>query len=107
VLRQQTDREGIPQEPPRLEVIIEFPPGSFLKRISTEQMYVVPPFPCSFNYGSIEKLVGLEGDLLDVVAPGARLGRGTRETVQGLGATGMTDRGRYNGKLICSHHQVG
>ena len=105
--RQQTDSEGMSQEPPELEVIIEIPFGSFLKRGSTGQVDFVSPFPCPFNYGSVEKLVGLEGDLLDAVVLGPRLRRGTRVTVQAFGAVGMTDRGMYDDKLICSHHPVG
>ncbi|MCK5481239.1 MAG: inorganic diphosphatase [Gammaproteobacteria bacterium] len=95
------------QEPPELEVIIEIPFGSFLKRGSTGQVDFVSPFPCPFNYGSVEKFVGLEGDLLDAVVLGPRLRRGTRVTVQAFGAVGMTDRGMYDDKLICSHHPVG
>ena len=95
------------QEPTELEVIIEIPFGSFLKRGSTGQVEFVSPFPCPFNYGSVEKLVGLEGDLLDAVVLGPRLRRGTRVIVQAFGAVGMTDRGMYDDKLICSHHPVG
>ena len=47
---------------PELEVVIEIPSGSFLKRGSTGQLDFVSPFPCPFNYGSVETLVGLEGE---------------------------------------------
>jgi len=51
--------------------------------------------------------VGLEGDLLDAVVLGPRLSRGSRVTVQAFGAVGLTDRGMYDDKLICSHYPVG
>ena len=51
--------------------------------------------------------MGLEGDLLDAVVLGPRLPRGTRVTVQAFGSVGLTDRGMYDDKLICSHHHVG
>ena len=105
--RQQTDCEGTSPESPELEVVIEVPFGSFLKRGSTGQLDFVSPFPCPFNYGSVEALVGLEGDLLDAVVLGPRLSRGSRVTVRAFGAVGLTDRGRYDDKLICSHHPVG
>jgi inorganic pyrophosphatase len=89
-------------DPMRLEVVIEIPRGSFLKRGSTGQLDFVSPFPCPFNYGSVEKLVGLEGDLLDAVVLGPRLKRGTLVTVKAFGAVGLTDRGMYDDKLICS-----
>jgi inorganic pyrophosphatase len=88
--------------PPELEVVIEIPRGSFLKRGSTGHVDFVSPFPCPFNYGSVEDLVGLEGDLLDAVVLGPRLPRGTRVRVKAFAAVGLTDRGMYDDKLICS-----
>jgi len=85
-----------------LEVVIEIPRGSFLKRGTTGKLDFVSPFPCPFNYGSVEKYIGLEGDLLDAVVLGPRLPRGTRVTVQAIGAVGLTDRGMYDDKLICT-----
>ena len=92
---------------PEVEVIIEIPRGSFLKRGSTGSVDFVSPLPCPFNYGSVESLVGLEGDLLDAVVLGPRLPRGTRVTVKALGAVGLTDRGMYDDKLICGSHSIG
>lgn len=91
---------------PILEVVIEIPRGSFLKRGSTDQLDFVSPLPCPFNYGSVEDYIGLEGDLLDAVVLGPRLKRGERVTVQVFGAVGLTDRGMYDDKLICGHRPV-
>jgi len=93
--------------PPELEVVIEIPRGSFLKRGSTGRLDFVSPIPCPFNYGSVESLVGLEGDLLDAVVLGPRLPRGTRVRVKAFAAIGLTDRGMYDDKLICSDHPLG
>lgn len=95
------------QQPPEVEVVIEVPRGGFLKRGSTGSLDFVSPIPCPFNYGSVETLVGLEGDLLDAVVLGRRLPRGTRVTVSALGAVGLTDRGMYDDKLICSQQPIG
>jgi inorganic pyrophosphatase len=110
--QQQTESEGAEATEnnaslPELEVTIEIPSGSFLKRGSTGQVDFVSPFPCPFNYGSVEKFIGLEGDLLDAVVLGPRLPRGSRVTIRAFGAVGLTDRGMYDDKLICSHHPVG
>lgn len=88
--------------PPRLEVVIEIPRGSFLKRGSTGELDFVSPLPCPFNYGSVEDYIGLEGDLLDAVVLGPRLPRGKRVTVYAIGAIGLTDRGMYDDKIICT-----
>ena len=93
-------------EPPELDVVIEIPKGSFLKRGSAGQIDFVSPLPCPFNYGSVPRFLGLEGDLLDAVVLGPRLPRGTRLTVKARGAVTLTDRGMTDDKLICSHHPV-
>lgn len=86
---------------PQLEVVIEIPRGSFLKRGSTGKLDFISPFPCPFNYGSIDQYIGLEGDLLDAVVLGPRLQRGKRVSVHAVGAVGLTDRGMYDDKIIC------
>lgn len=94
-------------ELPLLEVTIEVPRGSFLKRGIAGQIDFVSPLPCPFNYGAVEAYIGLEGDLLDAVVLGPRLRHGTRITVQAFGAVGLTDRGLYDDKLICSPAPLG
>jgi inorganic pyrophosphatase len=89
-------------EAPEVEVVIEVPRGSFLKRGSTGRVDFVSPLPCPFNYGSVPSHVGLEGDLLDAVVLGPRLPLGTRVRVKAWGAVTLTDRGMSDDKLICS-----
>ncbi len=91
-------------EPPEVEVVIEVPRGSFLKRGSTGSIDFVSPLPCPFNYGAVPTLLGLEGDLLDALVLGPRLPLGTRITVKAWGAVTLTDRGLSDDKLICSDH---
>ncbi|MCP3868592.1 MAG: inorganic diphosphatase [Gammaproteobacteria bacterium] len=91
---------------PQLEVIIEIPRGSFVKRGSSGYVDFVSPFPCPFNYGSVEGYLGLEGDMLDAVVLGPRLQRGTRVRMRAFGAVGLTDRGLYDDKLICSAYPI-
>jgi inorganic pyrophosphatase len=92
---------------PKLEVIIEIPRGCFLKRGSTGRLDFLSPFPCPFNYGSVEAYMGLDGDLLDAVVLGARLKRGVRVRVYALGAVGLVDRDVYDDKIICSNNPIG
>ncbi len=87
---------------PEVEVRIEIPRGSFLKRGSTGHIDFISPLPCPFNYGSVPTHVGLEGDLLDAVVLGPRLPLGTLLRVQAWGAVTLTDRGMSDDKLICS-----
>ena len=93
-------------EPPQVEVLIEIPRGSLLKRGSTGHIDFISPLPCPFNYGSVPQYLGLEGDLLDAVVLGPRLPRGTRVQVRAWGAVTLTDRGMTDDKLICSDHPL-
>lgn len=91
---------------PRVEVIIEIPRWSFLKRGSTGHVDFVSPLPCPFNYGSVPRYIGLDGDLLDAVVLGPRLARGTRIEIAAIGAIGLSERGLYDDKLICSDRPI-
>lgn len=94
---------AIEDQGPEVEVVIEIPRLSFLKRGSNGRLDFISPFPCPFNYGSVPNYVGLEGDLLDAVVLGPRLKRNARVTVRALGAIGLRDRGLYDDKLICGY----
>ena len=91
-------------EPPMVEVVIEIPRGSFLKRGSNGHIDFVSPLPCPFNYGSVPKLLGLDDDLLDALVLGPRLDVGTRLRVQAWGAVTLIDRGMRDDKLVCSEY---
>jgi inorganic pyrophosphatase len=90
------------REAPDVEVVIEVPRGSFLKRGSTGHVDFISPLPCPYNYGSVPTLVGGEGDLLDAVVLGPRLPVGARVRVPARGAIAQVDRGMMDHKLICS-----
>ena len=85
-----------------VEVVIEVPRGSFLKRGSTGRVDFISPLPCPFNYGSVPIYLGLEGDLLDALVLGPSLALGTRLRVKAWGAITLTDRGMQDDKLVCS-----
>ncbi len=107
VEQSQLPARNASQGPPEVQVLIEIPRGSFLKRGSTGHLDFISPLPCPFNYGSVPQFVGLEGDLLDAVVLGPRLPRGSRLTVKAWGAVVLTDRGMTDDKLICSHQPLG
>ena len=89
-----------------VEVVIEVPRGSFLKRGSTGHVDFVSPLPCPYNYGSVHTHIGLEGDLLDAVVLGPRLPFGSTVKLTAWGAVTLTDRGIADDKLICSARPV-
>jgi len=87
---------------PLVEVTIEIPRGSFLKRGSNGRLDFISPLPCPFNYGSVHDYLDGEGDLLDAVVLGPRLAPGTRIKVTAHGAVGLSERYLYDDKLICA-----
>ena len=87
---------------PEVDIIIEVPRGSFLKRDPQGRIHFISPLPCPYNYGAVPTYLGLEGDLLDVVVLGSRLRFGTRKRLRVWGAITLTDRGESDDKLICS-----
>jgi inorganic pyrophosphatase len=91
---------------PELDVVIEIPRGSFLKRGSTGEVDFISPLPCPYNYGSVPQFVGLDGDLLDAVVLGPRLATGRQVRVKAWGAITLRDRGMIDDKLICSHQTL-
>ena len=91
---------------PEVDVIIEIPRFSFLKRGSTGRIDFVSPLPCPFNYGSVPTHLGMEGDLLDALVLGRRLPLGTRTRLPVWGAVMLTDRGMRDDKLVCSDRPV-
>lgn len=96
---------GADEAAPELEVLIEVPRGSFLKRGSSGRIDFVSPLPCPFNYGAVPGLLGLEGDLLDALVLGPRLRYGERTRVRAWAAVTLTDRGMSDDKLICCEHR--
>ena len=90
----------------QLDVVIEIPRWSFLKRGAAGQLDFVSPFPCPFNYGSVRQFIGGDDDYLDAIVLGPRLARGARVKVNVHGAIGLTDRDMYDDKLVCSRHAL-
>jgi len=91
-----------PNTPPNVEVVIEISRGSFLKRGSTGQIDFLSPVPCPYNYGSVRRYIGGDGDFLDAIVLGPRLSAGSRVQVNAYGAVGLSEGVVYDDKLICS-----
>ena len=84
------------------EIVIEVPRWGFIKRGSAPHIDFISPLPCLYNYGAIPSYIGLDGDLLDAIVLGRRFPRGSRISRQVYGVIGITDRGMYDDKFICS-----
>tara|TARA_R110002049_G_scaffold83933_12_gene213626 strand:+ start:2868 stop:3335 length:468 start_codon:yes stop_codon:yes gene_type:complete len=94
------------KDAPTVEVVIEIPRGSFLKRDGNGGVDFVSPLPCPYNYGSVRAYIGGEGDYLDAVVLGPRLSAGSIVRVNAYGAVGLSERALYDDKLICATHPI-
>lgn len=68
----------LPEIGDEVEVAIEVPRLSFVKRRPDGTVHFVSPLPTLFNYGSVPGTVAADGDPLDALVLGRRLRRGSR-----------------------------
>jgi inorganic pyrophosphatase len=85
-----------------LEVLIETPRWSPVKRRADGSVDFITPVPCPYNYGCVPELGSGDGDPLDVVVFGPRLRRGERVRMAVVGVVGFIDAGCEDPKVICS-----
>jgi inorganic pyrophosphatase len=90
-------------EPPRgvVDVLIESPRFSHIKRRNDGRIDFVSPLPCPFNYGCVPNSVSGDGDPIDVVLLGATLPRGARMRVRVLAVVDFADAGEPDPKWVC------
>ncbi|MDB4976206.1 MAG: hypothetical protein JWN48_4547 [Myxococcaceae bacterium] len=86
----------------RLEVVIDVPRGSFIKRTDDGRVDYVSPLPCPFNYGSVPNTLSGDGDRLDALVLGPRLARGARVSLPVVGLVHFIDAGDSDPKYICA-----
>jgi inorganic pyrophosphatase len=88
--------------PKELEVVIEVPRGSFIKRNDRGEVDFVSPVPCPFNYGSVPDTVSGDGDRVDALVLGPALALGTRLRRPVVGCVRFVDAGLEDPKFVCS-----
>lgn len=91
----------MPTFPNELEVLVEQPRASFIKRRENGRIDFVSPLPCPFNYGSVPGTLADDGDREDALVLGARLPKGTQRVLPVLGRAHFIDAGVYDGKWVC------
>jgi len=84
-------------------VLIEVAAWSFTKRKADGSLDYVSPVPTPFNYGSVQGVMGLDGDPLDALVLGPRLPRGTQTQATIQSVARIVDAGLIDDKLICKH----
>lgn len=95
-------------DPPRdvIEVLIESPRFTHIKRKTNGRIDFISPLPCPFNYGCVPQSISGDGDPIDVVLLGPRLPRGTRAQSKVVAVVDFIDAGDADPKWICSNAAV-
>lgn len=94
---------GLGQLPDEVEIRIEVPRGSFVKRRPDGTVDFVSPFPSPYNYGSIEGTAAADGDPLDALVLGrTRLPYGSRLRARVCAVMGFVDADAPDPKVVCS-----
>ncbi len=85
-----------------VEVRIETPKFGFVKRKPDGSVDFISPFPCPFNYGSVEGTLSADGDPLDAILLGPRIPAGSIRKAEHRGTVHFIDAGQEDPKLILS-----
>jgi inorganic pyrophosphatase len=85
-----------------VEVVIEVPRFSFVKRDHHGRVQLLSPVPCPFNYGSLPGTRAADGDPIDALVLGSRRPRGTSVRLPARGVVRFMDAGAADPKWICS-----
>jgi inorganic pyrophosphatase len=85
-----------------VEVVIEVPRFSFVKRDHRGRLQLLSPVPCPFNYGSLPGTRAGDGDPIDALVLGPRRPRGASVRVPARGVVRFVDAGALDPKWICS-----
>jgi inorganic pyrophosphatase len=90
-----------------VEILIEVPKWSFVKRDGQGGVDFVSPLPCPFNYGFLPGAQAGDGASRDALVLGRRLGRGSRVRRAIVGRVRFVDAGLEDDKLVCSERPLG
>jgi inorganic pyrophosphatase len=96
--RRVVSRTDFPSE---LEVLVDHPRGSFIKRREDGSIDYVSPFPSPFNYGSVPDTRAADGDREDAIVLGPRLPPGARVRMPVVARVVFIDAGDLDSKWIC------
>ena len=92
-----------PSRPPaRVDVAIDAPRFSFVKRDDRGGVDFVSPLPCPFNYGSVPGTRSGDGDRIDALLLGRRRARGIVRDVAVVAIVHFLDAGQLDPKWVCS-----
>jgi len=89
-----------------VDIVIEIPRGSRIKRRRDGTVEYASPWPVPFDYGSVPATRSDDGDPLDAIVLGGPRPVGTRLSVPVRAVVPFVDAGHRDPKLVCSEHPL-
>ncbi|MEO0600649.1 MAG: inorganic diphosphatase [Myxococcota bacterium] len=93
---------SLPAPGDTVDVVIEIPRGSRVKRRPDGSVEYVSPVAVPFDYGCVPSLLSGDGDPLDAIVLGGPRPVGTRLSIPVRGVVPFIDAGRADPKLCCA-----
>lgn len=93
--------------PARVDVQIDAPRFSFIKRDDRGAIDFVSPLPCPFNYGSVPGTRSGDGDRIDALVLGPRRPRGLLRAQPVVAIVHFIDAGAEDPKWVCAARPLG
>jgi inorganic pyrophosphatase len=90
----------------RLDVLIEVPRFSFVKRDARGTVELISPLPCPFNYGSVPGTCAPDGEGIDALVLGPRLVLAARLRVPLRARVRFVDAGVDDSKWVCAEQPL-
>ena len=87
--------------PDELEVLVDHPRGSFVKRREDGSIEYISPLPSPFNYGNVPDTLAPDGDREDAIVLGPRVRSGSRVRLPVQARVLFVDAGAQDPKWIC------
>ena len=86
-----------------VNVRVELPAWSFVKRRADGAVDLVSPLPCPWAYGALPEVAGGDGDPLDAIVLDVSVPRGESVATRVQGVVRFTDAGQVDDKLVCAN----
>ena len=92
--------------PARIDVLIESPRFSFIKRDDAGAIALISPLPCPINYGSVPGTRSGDGARVDAIVLGERKPRGLLPQQTVVAVVHFIDAGEDDPKWVCSEREL-
>lgn len=89
-----------------LEVEVDTPRFTFIKRKDDGSIDYISPIPSPFNYGSVPNTIAEDGDRVDAIILGEKVEQGDCKSAPVRAIVRFYDKGKEDFKYVCSENNL-